>query len=83
MTISLEDILVEKDLWVRNEGSPAPDKPTIMSILGSPSEDSPLVRDGVPKRRTEHFARQIRTYNLVRETKAIGDPNDRGDDSLG
>jgi len=57
-----QDILVEEDLWERNEGSPVPDKPKIVTILGSSLEDSLLVRDGVPERRTKHFARQIQTW---------------------
>ena len=46
MESSLEGILVEEGLWEAGTGSPAPDIPRIIEVLGGPREESPTLGDG-------------------------------------
>ena len=43
---SLEGILVEEGLWEAGTGSPAPDIPRVLEVLGGPREKSPGLGDG-------------------------------------
>jgi hypothetical protein len=43
---SLEGILVEEGLWEAGTGSPAPDIPRIIEVLGGLREESPTLGDG-------------------------------------
>ena len=76
LTSSLEDILVEGDLWKSGSGSPDPDIPKISEVLGDPWEESPVRVDGDLVRLTTGFSRQIRAWFEERRESRISTPKE-------
>ena len=72
MSISLEGVLLECGMWGKGIGPPAPDVPTMVSVLGGREEESSRLEDWDSGRRCEDFSKQIRTvFEECRTSKGI------------
>ena len=76
MASSLEDILTEGDLWETGNGSPTPDRPKIIEMLGGPREEIPASVDGDLVRQTTGCSRQIRVWFEERRGSRISTPKE-------
>ena len=69
---SLEGILVEEGLWHAGTGSPAPDIPRIIEVLGGPREESPTLGDGDTVIHTVTMAEFLSTHFQSKWTEETG-----------
>ncbi len=60
MSISLEGVLPECGMWGRGIGSPAPDVPKMVAVLGGKKEESSRPEKWDPGGRCVDFSKQIR-----------------------
>jgi hypothetical protein len=69
---SLEGILVEEGLWEAGTGSPAPDIPRVLEVLGGPRENSPTPGDGDTAIHTRTVAEFLSAHFQARWTGEAG-----------
>ena len=83
MSISLGGVLLDSDLWEKGIGSPVPDIPKMVVVLGRLQEEGSLSEDRDSGRCPEDFSKQIRTEFEERRSSRTSTETSKGDFNFG